>query len=228
MKKIMIVNTSSPQFGMYDVPTGLWLSEFVHFYDVCKNHGLEMDVFSIQAGKTPLDPTSLNAFILDALTKSYVQNEDFMALLNDSVPLSEADPTQYDAIYFTGGHGVMFDFTHNNDIQRAIETIDAQDGIVAAVCHGIAALLNVKGTDGVHFVYNKRLTGFSNVEEVLSGKKKYVPYLLETELKKQGAIYKKAIIPFTAFVEVDGRLVTGQNPQSTKAVAEAVVKLLQE
>lgn len=226
MKKIMIVNTSSAQFGEHEVKTGLWLSELVHFYDLCKDHGIEMDLFSIKGGKTPLDPTSLNVFMLDSLTKSYYKNEDFMALLNDSAPLSEADPSQYDAIYFTGGHGVMFDFTHQNDIQHAIETIDRQAGIVAAVCHGIAALLNVKRADGVNFIYNKQLTGFSNTEEVLSGKKKYVPYMLETELKKQGANYKKAAIPLTSYVEVDGRLVTGQNPQSTKAVAEAVIQLL--
>lgn len=226
MKKIMIVNTSTDHFGEFSKPTGLWLGELVHFYDYFNDGNYEIDIFSVKGGETPIDPVSLNAVFLDKVTKRYYDDESFMSKLKHSKSIKEADPTQYDVIYFTGGHGVMFDFPDNKDIQHAINEVHGHDGIVAAVCHGIAALLNVKDTNGRYFIDQKEMTGFSNTEELLANRKKLVPFMLEDEIKRRGAHYHKAMLPFTPEVETDGRLVTGQNPQSPKQVAQAVSRLL--
>ncbi|AMY05868.1 type 1 glutamine amidotransferase domain-containing protein [Staphylococcus condimenti] len=226
MKKIMIVNTSSDHFGENEKPTGLWLGELVHFYDYFNNDNYQIDLFNIEGGNTPIDPVSLKPYTLDKVTKKYYEDEQFMELLKNSPAVSDANPSEYDVIYFTGGHGVMFDFPENQDIQRAIKEIYSNGGIVSAVCHGLAALLNVKDDNGRFLIDHKAITGFSNVEEVLANRKKLVPFMLEDELKKRGANYSKAKLPLRPYVEVDGRLVTGQNPESPKQVAEAVSKIL--
>ena len=166
MKKIMIVNTSSNKFGENDKPTGLWLSELVHFYDYFNTNGYQIDLFNIKGGDTPIDPVSLNTFMLDRVTKKYYKDEYFMGLLKNTQSISQANPKEYDVIYFTGGHGVMFDFPDNQYIQNAVNEVYNHGGIVAAVCHGITALLNVKNEKGRFFIDNKLLTGFSNREEV--------------------------------------------------------------
>ena len=108
----MIVNTSYDQFDGFDLPTGLWLSELVHFYDVFHNNpNYQLDIYNINGGETPLDPVSMNKVTLDRLTKKYYEDESFMQKLHHSPSIDEADVTQYDAIYFTGGHGVMYDLS---------------------------------------------------------------------------------------------------------------------
>lgn len=226
MKKIMIVNTSSAQFGESDKPTGLWLGELVHFYDYFNTDEYQMDLFNIKDGNTPIDPVSLNIFMLDRVTKKYYKDERFMGLLKNPKSIDYANPKEYDVLYFTGGLGVMFDFPDNQHIHNAVNEVYNHGGIVAAVCHGIAALLNVKNDKGSYFIDNKLLTGFSNIEEVLANRKSNVPFMLENQLKKREANYSKSKIPFTPYVQIDNRLVTGQNPQSPKQVAQVVTKLL--
>lgn len=226
MKKIMIVNTSTEFFGNTETPTGLWLSELVHFYDAFIDTDVDIDLFNITGGNTPIDPVSLSPFMLDNTSKSYYNNEHFMDLLRYSQPISEAQLDQYDAIYFTGGHGVMYDFPENKYIQSAVNTIYEKGGIVSAVCHGIAALLNVKDASGTFLIQNRQITGFSNVEEVLAKRDTIIPFHLQNEIKQRGAIYRFGRVPFTSTLEVDGRIITGQNPQSPSQVAEAVRKHL--
>ncbi|WP_336832748.1 type 1 glutamine amidotransferase domain-containing protein [Staphylococcus pseudoxylosus] len=206
MKKIMIVNTSTDYFEGSSKATGLWLGELVHFYDYFNSKNYQIDLFNINGGSTPIDPVSLKPFMLDSMTKKYYNNESFMDMLSNSQSINEAKPAEYDVIYFTGGHGVMFDFPNNEAIQHAINEVYNHGGIVAAVCHGIAALLNVKDENGRYFIDNKEITGFSNTEEILANRKK--------------------IVPFIPYVKVDNRLVTGQNPQSPKQVAQAVDNIL--
>jgi len=226
MKKIMIVNTSSEYFGISEKPTGLWLGELIHFYDYFNHNEYEIDLFNVDGKNTPIDPVSLNFFMLDSLSKKYFKDESFMRLLKYSEAISEANPGDYDVIYFTGGHGVMFDFPDNSYIQNAVNEIYDHGGIVAAVCHGISALLNVKNQEGKYFIENKSITGFSNTEEILANRKNNVPFMLETELKKRGANYSKAKLPFRPYVKQDKQLITGQNPQSPKKVAKAVSAVL--
>ena len=121
--------------------------------------------------------------MLDKVTKAYYNDHTFMEKLKNSPSISEANPETYDVIYFTGGHGVMFDFPHNMYIQDAVNEVYRQGGVVAAVCHGIAALLNVKDENGRYFIDRKQITGFSNAEEILANRKRIVPFMLESELK---------------------------------------------
>lgn len=224
----MIVNTSTAVFGNTDKPTGLWLSELVHFYDYFDQHNYQIDIYNVEGGHTPIDPVSLKRFTLDNVTQQYYRDEHFMHHLNHAPSIDTASPEQYDAIYFTGGHGVMYDFPENKSIQQAVNTIYQHGGVVSAVCHGIAALLNVKNDKGRYFIDHKNITGFSNVEEVLANRQKIVPFSLENELKRREANYHKALVPFTTNVVVDERLVTGQNPQSPKQVAQSVQQLLEQ
>ncbi|MCD8874027.1 type 1 glutamine amidotransferase domain-containing protein [Mammaliicoccus sciuri] len=226
MKKIMIVNTSADYYEGTRKPAGLWLGELVHFYDYFNTKDYQIDLFNINGGETPIDPVSLNPLMLDNLTKSYYNDHTFMEKLKNSPSISEANPETYDVIYFTGGHGVMFDFPHNTYIQDAVNEVYRHGGVVAAVCHGIAALLNVKDENGRYFIDRKQITGFSNAEEILANRKRLVPFMLESELKIRDAKYSKAKAPFRPYVQVDNRLVTGQNPQSPKQVAQAVARIL--
>lgn len=228
MIEVLAVVTSHPVFNGHDVPTGLWFSELSHFYDRLTRAGAHVDVVSIEGGKVPIDPVSLRGINMDNETKYYYHNAEFMELLNNSKSIAAVDPSKYKVIYFAGGHGAMFDFPNNKFVQNAILTIDKQGGIVSVVCHGPAALADVKTPDGKSFIEGKNLTGFSSFEEVLARRKDKVPYLLEDFLKKDGANYHKALLPFIPHVVVDGRLVTGQNPQSAKAVAHKVIELLQK
>lgn len=228
MKKIMIVNTSAEYYEGTRKPTGLWLGELVHFYDYFNTEDYQIDLFNINGGETPIDPVSLNPLMLDKLTKAYYNDHTFMEKLKNSPSISEANPETYDVIYFTGGHGVMFDFPHNTYIQDAVNEVYRHSGVVAAVCHGIAALLNVKDENGRYFIDRKQITGFSNAEEILANRKRLVPFMLESELKIRDAKYNKAKVPFRPYVQVDNRLVTGQNPQSPKQVAQAVASILSE
>lgn len=224
----MIVNTSTDQFHPYHEKTGLWLSELVHFYDYFNKRGYHIDIFNIDSGKTPLDPMSLNPFMLDRVTRKHYKSATFMKLLNNSKAIEEADYEKYNCIYFTGGHGVMYDFPENEAINKAVNTIYKNGGIVASVCHGTAALLSVKNKDDSYFVKNKNITGFSNIEEKLARRENVIPYSLEDNLINQGANYSKSTIPMTPFVKVDGRIVTGQNPLSAKGVSKEVYKLLNQ
>lgn len=226
MKNIMIVNTSADYFGDNSKPTGLWLGELVHFYNQFKNEDVNIDIYNMTGGNTPIDPVSLSPFMLDKVTKAYYKDNDFMNQLRYAQPISEALVEDYDVIYFTGGHGVMFDFPENSAVQNAIETIYNKGGIVSAVCHGIAALLNAKNSSGEYLIKDKDITGFSNVEEVLANRDTLLPFHLQNEIKKRGAHYSFRRLPFTPYVQVDGRLITGQNPQSPKLVAEEVKKQL--
>ncbi|MFI3546508.1 type 1 glutamine amidotransferase domain-containing protein [Mammaliicoccus sciuri] len=226
MKKIMIVNTSAEYYEGTRKPTGLWLGELVHFYDYFNTEDYQIDLFNINGGETPIDPVSLNPLMLDKVTKAYYNDHTFMEKLKNSPSISEANPETYDVIYFTGGHGVMFDFPDNTYIQDAVNEVYRHGGVVAAVCHGIAALLNVKDENGRYFIDHKQITGFSNAEEILANRKRLVPFMLESELKIRDAKYSKAKVPFRPYVQVDNRLVTGQNPQSPKQVAQAVARIL--
>ncbi|WP_414050233.1 type 1 glutamine amidotransferase domain-containing protein [Macrococcus animalis] len=218
MKKIMVINTNTDHYKGIDEETGLWLSELVHFYDYFTQKEAEIVLFSVKGGKVPVDPFSVSTMMLDYNTKNYMENENFMKLLENTKPINEADTSEYDAVYFTGGHGTVFDFPDNVDIKRIITEMDRDKKVISAVCHGGAALLNFDRDR----LQNIQVTGFSNLEEMMVKKTNKVPFLLEDELKKKGADYKKAVLPMAPYVVVDGNIITGQNPQSPKSVAKKV------
>jgi len=149
-----------------------------------------------------------------------------MALLDNTLAPDNVDAAAYDAIYFTGGHAVMWDFPDSEGIQKITRDIHEQGGIVSAVCHGYCGLLNTRLSDGQLLVQGRRVTGFSWAEEILAGVSRQMPYNAQAEMSRRGALYEKGLLPFVPKVVVDGRLVTGQNPQSAKATAKAVAALL--
>lgn len=165
---------------------------------------------------------------MDAAAKRCHDDPMFMGRLENTRRLDEVDPTEYCAVFCTGGHGTLWDFPANDALQTLIRTIYENGGVVAAVCHGSGGLLNVRLSNGEYLIAGRSVTGFSNREETLSLVKKEVPFLLEDAMKRRGAAYRKAALPYTSHAVVDGRLVTGQNPQSTKAVAARVVQLLND
>lgn len=149
-----------------------------------------------------------------------------MALLENTASPDQINSADFDAIYFTGGHAVMYDFPDSEGLQRITREIYERGGIVSSVCHGYCGLLNTKRSDGSYLVAGQEMTGFSWCEEVLARVDKSVPYNAEEELKKRGAHYKKATLPFVSYTVVDGNLVTGQNPGSATETAKKVVAAL--
>ena len=224
-KKILTVVTNSALLPG-DRKTGLWLSELVDFYDFFREKDFEIDIASPRGGYVPLDKLSLTPITLTGASKDYYEDAIFMEKLNNSIPIAEVKGDEYDCIYFAGGHGAMIDFLDSIKIRQLVKNIFETGGVVAAVCHGPVALLNVTLSDGKYLLYGRKATGFSNGEEVLVAAKDNIPYSLEDEMKNRGAQYEKSLIPMTAHVEGSGNLITGQNPASADKVAEEVYELL--
>lgn len=225
-KRILHVVTNVSHYADPSEPTGLWLSELTHAYQVFAEKGYEQRIVSPWGGVSPLEPRSLRWPNIDATAKAWLADKDRMALLSDTARPDQIDANDFDAIYFTGGHAVMWDFPDDAGLQRLTREIYERGGIVSSVCHGYCGLLNTKLSDGTYLVAGRRLTGFSWTEEILAGVASKVPYNAEQEIKQRGALYEKNSLPFTSNVVTDGRLITGQNPQSAKATAQQVTALL--
>ncbi len=227
MKKILVVVTSISKYPNMDRPTGLWFGEAVHFVEKVEAAGFEVDFVSPQGGYTPIDPASLSEMALP-IDWEFYQNRRFMDRLGATLRPEQVNPDDYAAIYFAGGHGVIWDFPDNAELQKLSARIYESGGVVSSVCHGAAGLLNIRLTDGSLLIAGKNVTGFSNEEERLAKLDQHVPFLTEDELKQRGANYLKADQPFTTFAVKSDRLVTGQNPQSGAAVAEQVLAILSQ
>jgi putative intracellular protease/amidase len=156
----------------------------------------------------------------------WYHDKAFMNRLGATLKPGEVDPDDYAAIYFVGGHGVLWDFPDNAELQALSRKIYENGGIVSSVCHGAVGLLNIKLSDGTPLIEGKQVTGFSDEEERLAELDKYVPFLTEDELRKRGGVYRKADQPWAAYAIADGRLITGQNPASGGAVADLVIEQL--
>ena len=226
-KRILNVVTNVSHYEDPSEPTGLWLSELTHAYHVFAEVGYEQTIVSPQGGLSPLEPRSLKFPNFDKSAKAWKADDAKMALLANTAAPADIDSADFDAIYFTGGHAVMFDFPNSVGLQRISREIFERGGVVSSVCHGYAGLLNTTLTDGSLLVAGRKLTGFSWTEEVVARVDKLVPYNVEEEMKKRGALYEKGLIPFASYVVADGRLVTGQNPGSAKATAKKVVSVLE-
>lgn len=224
-KKILVAVTSYEKYPNLDRATGLWLGEAVHFVKKVKEEGYEVDYVSPKGGYTPIDPHSLA--MAEPVDWEWYQDKDFMNKLGSTLKPEDVNPDDYAVIYYTGGHGVIWDFPENEQLQKISQEIYANGGIVSSVCHGAVGLLNIKLDNGEYLIKGKQVTGFSNEEEKLAELDQYVPFLTEDELTKRGAHYKKADTPFGAFAIEDGRLVTGQNPASGGPVADLVLAQLQ-
>lgn len=226
-KRLLIVVTNVDHYEIDPShPTGLWLSELTHAWDVFEERGFEQTIVSPAGGRSPLEPRSLKFPTYDPSAKAWRSDPRQMALLETTNSPDEVDPADYDAVYFTGGHAVMFDFPGSEGLQRITREIFERGGVVGAVCHGYCGLRDTRLSNGDYLVAGRSLTGFSWREEVLARVDKLVPYNIEEEIQERGAHYTKALIPFVSNVVVDGRLVTGQNPGSAKETATKVAALL--
>jgi putative intracellular protease/amidase len=223
-KKILVVLTSVEKYPNLNRATGLWLGEAVHFVKKVEEAGYQVDFLSTKGGYTPIDPHSLA--MAEPVDWEWYQKKEFMNRLGVTLSPSEINPNDYIAIYYAGGHGVIWDFPDNQELQSISQTIYENGGFVASVCHGAVGLLNIKLSDGTLLIKDKRVTGFSNEEEKLVELDQFIPYLTEDELVKRGAIYEKAAQPWLAFAIEDQRVITGQNPASGGLVADLLLKTL--
>jgi len=225
-RRILAVASSTPEYAKAGYRTGLWLGELTHFYDVLTDAGHDVTIASIDGGRVPLDPESLSTLVLkQGGTDKRYADRHFMDLLTRTPSIDVLRADDYDAIYLTGGHGTMFDFT-SPALAKLVSDFWAQDKIVSAVCHGPAGLLEATTPDGAPLLEGRKVTGFSWPEEKLAGRAKVVPFNLSKAIKQRGGKYEKALRPMAKHVVVDGRLITGQNPTSAKAVGKAVLKAL--
>lgn len=225
--KILIIVTSTATYES-GLETGLWLSELTHIYHLAKEKGYDITIASTKGGNVPIDPESLKPMVLDKVTKGYWADSSFRELLKHTKSVNEVSGQQFDCVYLAGGHGTMYDFPNDTVLQNIIKEQYESKKIVAAVCHGVSGLLNVKLSNGDYLVKDKTVTGFNWFEESLAKRKKEVPFNLEAELKKRTSKYTKAFIPMTSKVVVDGNLITGQNPFSSKEIAKVVMEQLKK
>lgn len=225
-RHILHVATNISHFANSAHHTGLWLSELTHAWDVFAASGYEQRIVSPKGGNVPLDPRALKWPMRDASARAWLADPAKMALLSSTDCPADINPDDYDAIYFTGGHGVMWDFPDSVGLQATTRALWEKGGVVSAVCHGYCGLLNTRLADGSLLVSGRKVTGFSWIEERLAGVAGEIPYNAEARMKARGAIYEKALLPFMSHVVADERLVTGQNPLSARATARKVVSLL--
>jgi putative intracellular protease/amidase len=225
-KRILNVVTNVGHYDDASHPTGLWLSELTHAWHVFEQAGFEQTLVSPAGGAVPLEPRALKFPNYDRTAKAWRADPGKMALLEDTLSPEEVDSADYDAIYFTGGHAVMYDFLDSEGLQRITRELYERGAVVSSVCHGYCGLLNTKVSDGSHLIAGRRMTGFAWREEELAKVAELVPYNAERLAKERGALYEKARLPFLPYAVVDGNLVTGQNPASAKRTAKEVVGLL--
>ncbi|MGD1839361.1 MAG: nuclear transport factor 2 family protein [Thermonemataceae bacterium] len=219
-KKILFVVTSHEQMGNTGKKTGLHLGEVSHAYKPLAEAGYVIDFVSPEGGSTFMYGTSMN----DSINVWFMKDASAYYKLTHAYTPQEVQAADYQAIYFVGGHGTMWDLPYNTDLQALTSTIYEQGGVVAAVCHGPSGLLNVKLNDGSYLVKGKKLTAFTNEEEKAAKQDKNVPFLLESALEAREAVFVGAD-NWQENVVVDGRLVTGQNPASAHKMALEIIKL---
>ncbi len=219
--KILVVLTSHAQKGSTGQKTGAYLPELTHPHAVFRAAGWDVDYASVKGGEVPLDGVDR----ADPVNAAFLDDAALVARLHASLAPKDIDPSAYDAIFYAGGHGTMWDFPDEPTLAAVAARIYEAGGVVGAVCHGPAALVNVTLSSGRPLVEGKRVAAFTNEEERAVGLADVVPFLLADALTSRGAVHVPAP-NWAAQVIVSERLVTGQNPASARGVAEAIVTTL--
>jgi putative intracellular protease/amidase len=200
--------------------TGVYASELAEAWQVFSEAGYEVDLVSVRGGRPPMEAVNPD----DPVQRAFLSDPVMTAKMADTPTAARLDPAGYDIVFVAGGHGAACDLPEDRGLAELIAGAYSAGGVVAAVCHGPAALLNVVLPDGSHLVTGRRVSAFTNAEERAVGMASVVPYFLADELAARGAVTDQAP-PFLPHVVVDGRLVTGQNPASARQVAEAAVSV---
>ncbi len=222
-KKILFVVTSHDKKGSTGEDTGYYLGEVSHPWEVLHKAGYEIDFVSPKGGTPPVDGFDLK----DPVNKEFWENKGYKDKIDHSMTPSQVNPKEYSTIFYAGGHGAMWDFADNKELADIASKIYENGGIVAAVCHGPAGLVNIKLNNGKYLVEGKKINAFTNEEESEVKLTNVVPFLLEDKLKERGAKFEKSGL-WQNHVVTDQRVITGQNPQSAKSVGEAIVKELKK
>lgn len=218
-KRVLIVVTSNDQLGNTNEKTGWFLSEVTHVFWPLYDDGFIVDFASPKGGIAPLEQKSLK--LDDPENRSFVEKFNIdLGILTQAT--KDIDPSKYSVIYFAGGHGTMWDFPDDEYIQQLVTNIYESGGIVSAVCHGPSALVNVRLSDGKFLINGKRINSFTDNEEREVQKNSIVPFMLETKIRERGGNFE-AGKNWADQVVVDGRLITGQNPQSASRLGKSIV-----
>lgn len=216
---VLFVLTSHDELGDTGEKTGFWVEEFAGPYYTLKDKGVNITLATPKGGKAPIDPRSDDESAATESTKRFDKDQEAQDRINNTAKLETIDAADYDAVFYPGGHGPLWDLSKDKTSIKLIETFNEQKKPIAFVCHAPAALKNVKGTDGNPLVKGKKVTGFTNTEEEAVELTDVVPFLVEDMLKENGGIYSKGD-DWAEYVLQDGNLITGQNPASSKLVAE--------
>jgi putative intracellular protease/amidase len=225
MARVLMVLTSHDRLGDTGKPTGFWLEEFAAPYYVLRDAGMNITIASAKGGAPPIDPKSDDPKAQTPAMKRFRNDPETQRSLANTVKLSTVSANDYDAVFYPGGHGPLWDLAEDRDSIALIEQLYAAGKPVAAVCHGPAVLRHAKAPDGTPLVRGKTVTGFTNSEEAAVGLTNVVPFLVEDILKANGGKYSKAA-DWADYSTVDGNLITGQNPASSESTAKALLKQL--
>ncbi|MDG4946212.1 type 1 glutamine amidotransferase domain-containing protein [Weeksellaceae bacterium KMM 9713] len=223
--KILIVLTSHDKLGDTGHKTGFWIEEFATPYYHLLDQGVEITLASPAGGQPPIDPTSDKPENQTESTKRFKEDKELQEKLSKTLSLSEVSAKDFDAVFYPGGHGPLWDLAESKVSTQLIEDFYQSGKPVSFVCHAPGALKHAKDANGEYLVKGKKVTGFTNSEEALAGLTDVVPFLVEDMLKENGAEYSKAG-DFQEYALEDGLLITGQNPASSEKVAELLLKQL--
>jgi putative intracellular protease/amidase len=222
MKKVLIPVTNHATLGETDQANGTYAPELTHALRELQSAGYDYDIASIKGGKAPLYGTDIEG---DSVNTEILTDEAFQNRINNTIPVSQINIDDYDAIFYPGGFGLLSDLSSNEDFAALAATHYEQGGVIAAVCHGPGALLPITLSNGDKLLASKSVTGFTREEEIDFGTIGDIPFLLEESLARTAAQYSK-VQPWQEFVIVDERVITGQNPTSAHAVGKAIVAAL--
>ncbi|MEC5398673.1 type 1 glutamine amidotransferase domain-containing protein [Uliginosibacterium sp. H1] len=226
-KKVLMILTSHDRMGDSGKPTGIWSDELAVPYYGFRDAGIDVVLASPRGGVVPFDPNSLKpAGENDAEVDRMLADPVAQAAIRNTVPVASVNAADFDAVFFAGGHGTMWDLPGDAGVTRAVESAWGAGKVVAAVCHGPAGLISAKDPDGKSILNGRRVSGFTDSEENAVGLTSVVPFALETRMRELGGLFEHGP-DWQPFAVTDGKLVTGQNPASSGLVAEKVLGLLQ-
>jgi putative intracellular protease/amidase len=227
MKKILFVLTSHDELGNTEEKTGFWVEEFAAPYYLLKDKGVEVTLASPKGGQPPIDPKSESPDSQTPATVRFNEDKETQDVLSKTIKLETVNQADYDAVFYPGGHGPLWDLAEDKNSIALIEAFYNNNKPVSAVCHAPGIFKHTKNTDGTPLVKGKKVTGFTNSEEDAVQLTNVVPFLVEDMLKAAGGIYSKGD-DWVPYALEDGLLITGQNPASSELVAELLLKKLGE
>jgi putative intracellular protease/amidase len=222
---ILFVLTSHDKLGDTGKKTGFWVEEFANPYYTLLDKGAHITIATPKGGAAPIDPSSDSPDAATEATKRFNNDIDTKAKIANTKVLADMSPDDFDAVFYPGGHGPLWDLANDKTSIALIEKFNSQEKPIAFVCHAPAALKDVKNEDGTPLVQGKKVTGFTNTEETAVGLTDIVPFLIENMLNENGGIYSKKE-DWSAYAIQDGNLITGQNPASSELVAEKLLESL--